>query len=322
MFLLSLERLLEYNNSGLPGSDENLIPQEPDWYLQSDNKRKATIVRKISRKLSFKKLSVSAREWPKGGAICFTDVVMSYRPELPPALKGVTFSVQAREKVGIIGRTGAGKSTLALILFRVVDTLSGKVTVDGKNITELGLQKLRHCMGIIPQQPLLLSGSVQHNLDPFGHHSREVLSEVMTKVGLPIKLLETDVESGGGNNTLSAGQQQLVSFARVLLRRIAQPGGVPIVVMDEPTSNIDKETDDKLQKLVRVELEDATVLTIAHRLNTVIDFNKILVMGAGKVLEFDSPAVLLQNPVGELSRMVAALGPEAATALKSKVKVA
>jgi ABC-type multidrug transport system fused ATPase/permease subunit len=318
IFLLSLERLLEYCNPNAghdmadSSNSSNIVPQEPAWYLPNDSKKDP------KKPISTDKTAGVGSQWPRGGAICFTDVVMSYRPDLPPALNRVTFSVHAHEKVGIVGRTGAGKSTLALLLFRIVDAQAGSVTVDGRDITTLGLQTLRQCMGIIPQQPLLLSGSVQHNLDPFDGHDYETLEAVMVKVGLPIKLLRTEVTSEGGTSSLSAGQQQLVSFARVLLRRIAEPEGLPVVVMDEPTSNIDKETDNKLQRLVRAELEDATVMTIAHRLNTVIDFNKILVMGAGKVLEFDSPANLLQNPEGELSRMADALGPEAAAALKSK----
>jgi ABC-type multidrug transport system fused ATPase/permease subunit len=323
-YLLSLERLLEYCN--LPGSaktsqvtDNNtdarfLVPQEPDWYLDTDPGSPAEWLHAAAAE--------PTRAGSGGsdirGAIVFTDVSMSYKPHLPPALRGVSFSVAAREKVGIVGRTGAGKSTLTLLLFRIVEASSGTVVVDGRDVTALGLQTLRQCMGIIPQHPLLLAGSVKHNLDPFQRHSDAEVLGVMAKVGLGPALIDAEVGSGG-SSALSAGQQQLVSFARLLLRRVADPQRVPIVVMDEPTSNIDKATDATLQKLVRLELKDATVMTIAHRLHTVIDFNRVMVMGAGKVLEFGRPAALLEDTAGELSQMVAALGATAAAALKSRV---
>lgn len=319
MYLTCLERLLQYSNTNEGKKKIGLVPIEPQWTLPSD----------------------PGSAWPEKAKIVFSNIKMRYKGASTLALDGVSFEVAAGEKIGIVGRTGAGKSSLILLLFRILDAESGAVYLDGNEITKVGLQVLRRAMGIIPQNPLLIAGSVKHNLDPFNQHPIEQLQQVMQKVGLPIALLEEresvpdasqspkakkahikESEKDGGNaaTSLSAGQQQLLSFARVLLRRMSH--GVKIVVMDEPTSNIDKDTDERLQKLARTELEECTVLTIAHRLGTVIDYDRIMVMGAGKVLEFDTPSKLLENTSGELSRMVDAMGSSAAAALKIKANEA
>jgi len=319
MYLTSLERLLEYSNTGEGKKKLGIVPIEPEWALPSD----------------------PDSSWPEKAKIIFSNVQMRYKGASTLALDGVSFEVAAGEKLGIVGRTGAGKSSLILLLFRILDAETGTVYLDGNDITKVGLQVLRRAMGIIPQNPLLIAGSVKHNLDPFNQHSIEQLQQVMEKVGLSVSLLEeseavldadaapsqapkatkvlikeSEKEVGNAATSLSAGQQQLLSFARVLLRRMGN--GVKIVVMDEPTSNIDKDTDERLQKLARTELEDCTVLTIAHRLGTVIDYDRVMVMGAGKILELDTPSKLLENVSGELSRMVNAMGSSAAAALKMK----
>ena len=191
---------------------------------------------------------------------------MRYAQGLPLAVSSVNATVNAGERIGVCGRTGAGKSSLVVMLFRLVEASGGTVLIDGADTKTVGLQKLRRCMAVIPQQPLLMDGSLRYNLDPFGRHTDVELNEILKLLGLPESVtLETPIGGGArGSSGLSAGQRQLLNVGRTLLRNC------PIVVMDEPTSNIDAETDARIQaNLIRGRLgEKTTVLTIAHRLNT------------------------------------------------------
>jgi ABC-type multidrug transport system fused ATPase/permease subunit len=220
------------------------------------------------------------------------------------SLRGVSLSINAGEKIGILGRTGAGKSSLLVALFRLVPICGGSIVIDGKDITELGLLTLRRGMAIVPQEPLVMRGmSLRTNLDPVAQHSNAELVAVLGKVGLDPLLLDDGDSSGRGNGVeaLSAGQKQLVSLARALLQRAR------IVVCDEPTANVDMVTDGKLQAIIRSEFRNATVITIAHRLSTVLDNDRIVVMGEGRVIECAPPAVLLKDPTSALSKMARAL---------------
>jgi ABC-type multidrug transport system fused ATPase/permease subunit len=282
MALTSLERLNEYQNN---------LPVEPQWEVHGDSQ-------------------IVKDAWPQQGKIDFENAVLQYRPSLPPALKNVTFTIEGGQSVGVIGRTGAGKSSLINLLFRINELTSGAIYIDGVDIAQIGLKTLRMKLSIIPQDPLLLPGTVRYNLDPFGKHPLSELLKTLQSVGMAADMLEADVGQGGEN--LSSGQKQLVSFARSLLAR------AQVVVMDEPTSNIDMETDEFLQDLVRREFASRTLITIAHRLNTIIDYDLILVMGHGELLELGPPTTLLGNPRSHLTHMVEHMGDSAAAALRVK----
>ncbi|KAJ1364190.1 Multidrug resistance-associated protein 1 [Parelaphostrongylus tenuis] len=239
--------------------------------------------------------------WPKMGRICFKNVSLRYRPGLELALKDVTATIEAKEKVGIVGRTGAGKSSLTLALFRTVEIDGGSIEIDGQNISRLSLEELRSRLTIVPQDPVLFSGTLRFNLDPFdtysdaeiwnalhNAHLENFVSSLADKLLYPI--------SEGGQN-LSVGQRQLLCLARALLRH------PKILILDEAAAAVDAETDSLLQRTIREQFADCTVLTIAHRLNTVMDCDRLLVLSEGRVVEFDSPQVLMNRPNGVFRAM-------------------
>ena len=246
-----------------------------------------------------------AAHWPHGGAISFVDVSVVYRPGLPPAVVSFSAELRARERAAVVGRTGAGKSTLVppalpwagpmectmqrtmqhamypsrlrhapctapcvpqvLALFRLT-AYSGRILIDGRELQSVGLERVRKCVTIIPQEPVLHSGTVAHNLDPFESTARAEMLAALQRAGLPPEMLEQAVDKGGSN--LSSGERQLLCFARALLQRR------PVLVLDEATSNLDAVTDEKMQLLLRTELSELTLLTIAHRLQTIIDYEQ------------------------------------------------
>ncbi|XP_062304038.1 multidrug resistance-associated protein 1 [Osmerus eperlanus] len=229
--------------------------------------------------------------WPQTGTIEFHDYGLQYRKGLDWALKGITLRIQEREKVGIVGRTGAGKSSLALGIFRILEAAKGKIYIDGVNIAEIGLHNLRSRITIIPQDPVLFSGSMRMNLDPFDAYTDEEVWSALELAhlknfvsGLPDKL---NYECSEGGENLSLGQRQLVCLARALLRK------TKILVLDEATAAVDLETDTLIQSTIRSQFEDCTVLTIAHRLNTIMDYTRVIVMDKGHITEMDSPANLI-----------------------------
>lgn len=193
------------------------------------------------------------------------------------------------EQVGVVGRTGAGKSSMFNTLFRIVEPSGGVITIDSVNILQLGLADLRKSLGIIPQVPVLFSGTVRFNLDPFNEHNDADLWESLERSHLKDVVrrnpqgLEAEVAEGGEN--FSVGQRQLLSLARALLRRSK------ILVLDEATAAVDVGTDALIQKTIREEFKTCTMLIIAHRINTIIDSDRILVMDAGRLVEIDTPQV-------------------------------
>lgn len=238
------------------------------------------------------------------GRLQLRHVGLRYRPDLPPALDDLTLTIQPTEKVGVVGRTGSGKSSLLMALTRLVapPLRSGSIELDGVDIAELPLLPYRASLAVIPQEPTLFEGSVRFNLDPLGKHSAERLWQVLQRVQLAhvVRSLDDPVVEDGAN--LSAGQRQLLCIARALL---ANPA---VVVMDEATSAVDAETDALIQRTVRQEFRDATVLTIAHRLNSVLDADKVIVLDKGRLVEFGSPKLLLGQRNGAFRAMVDAGG--------------
>lgn len=240
----------------------------------------------------FTDIDPPAGTWPKGGEIEFKNASMRYR-DGPLVLKSLTLTIKPGEKVGVCGRTGSGKSSLMVALFRISEIQGdgGVILIDGVNTSEIGTTTLRSNLSIIPQDPVIFSNTVRYNLDPFAKSSDEELWSVLEKVqmseviaGLPGQLLET-VSEGGEN--FSQGQRQLLCIARSLLRK------PKILVMDEATASIDNATDNAVQDMIRENFKDATVLTIAHRLNTIMDSDRVLVLDDGNIAEFDSPENLL-----------------------------
>uniref|UniRef100_A0A1J3HY96 ABC-type xenobiotic transporter n=1 Tax=Noccaea caerulescens TaxID=107243 RepID=A0A1J3HY96_NOCCA len=248
-----------------------------------------------------------ASGWPSRGSIKFEDVHLRYRPGLPPVLHGLTFFVSPSEKVGVVGRTGAGKSSMLNALFRIVEVEKGRIMIDDYDVAKFGLTDLRRVLSIIPQSPVLFSGTVRFNIDPFSEHNDAELWEALQRAHIKDVItrnpfgLDAEVSEGGEN--FSVGQRQLLSLARALLRRSK------ILVLDEATASVDVRTDSLIQKTIREEFKSCTMLVIAHRLNTIIDCDKILVLSSGQVLEYDSPQELLSRDTSAFFRMVHSTGP-------------
>lgn len=233
--------------------------------------------------------------WPEKGEIVFDDVQMRYRDGLPLVLKGLSMHVRPGERIGVVGRTGAGKSTIMSTLFRLVELSGGSISIDGINIAKIGLHDLRSRLAIIPQDPTLFRGTIRSNLDPFNQHTDLELWSALRQadlVGAEQAIeddggrihLDTAVEDEGLN--FSLGQRQLLALARALVR------GSQIIVCDEATSSVDFETDQKIQKTIVRGFKGKTLLCIAHRLKTIIGYDRILVMDQGNVAELDRPVDL------------------------------
>lgn len=248
-----------------------------------------------------------AKPWPSKGHIKFDEICLQYTSSGHPVLKNITVEINPSEKIGIIGRTGSGKSSLISTLFRLYD-FSGTMIIDGVDTKKIALQDLRANLTIIPQNPILFSGSLRRNLDPFDESTDDQIWKVLEEVkltsfisNLPSQLDAYVRESG---NNFSNGERQLLCLARAILRNSK------ILVLDEVTSNIDLETDQLIQKTIRSKFKSSTLLTIAHRLYTVIDSDKILVLSDGKIVEFDHPYHLLNNPNGILYNQLLQNGKE------------
>uniref|UniRef100_A0A182PLM5 Multidrug resistance-associated protein 1 n=1 Tax=Anopheles epiroticus TaxID=199890 RepID=A0A182PLM5_9DIPT len=237
--------------------------------------------------------STLPRDWPEQGRVEFRDFQVRYREGLELVLRGISFTVDGGEKVGIVGRTGAGKSSLTLALFRIIESAGGSIVIDGQDISQLGLHALRSRLTIIPQDPVLFSGTLRINLDPFNAHSDDDIWKALEHAHLKTFVkgltagINHEVTEGGEN--LSVGQRQLICLARALLRK------TKVLILDEATAAVDLETDDLIQRTIRTEFKDCTVLTIAHRLNTIMDSDKVIVLDKGQIVEFAPPAELLQS---------------------------
>ncbi|XP_017047283.1 multidrug resistance-associated protein 1 isoform X18 [Drosophila ficusphila] len=262
--IVSVERIKEYGET----------KQEAPWELEQDKTK--------------------PKNWPQEGRVEFQNFQVRYREGLDLVLRGVSFDIRGGEKVGIVGRTGAGKSSLTLALFRIIESAGGRISIDGVDIATMGLHMLRSRLTIIPQDPVLFSGSLRVNLDPFEVKTDDEiwkaleLSHLKSFVKSLAAGLNHEISEGGEN--LSVGQRQLVCLARALLRK------TKVLVLDEATAAVDLETDDLIQKTIRTEFKECTVLTIAHRLNTIMDSDKVIVLDKGQITEFASPTELLANP--------------------------
>ncbi|XP_076457725.1 multidrug resistance-associated protein 1-like [Babylonia areolata] len=231
--------------------------------------------------------------WPINGRVMFSNYSTRYRPGLDLVLKGVTFTIEPGQKVGIVGRTGAGKSSLTLSLFRLIESAGGCIMIDGVNIADIGLHDLRSRITILPQDPVLFSGSLRMNLDPLDQYSDDHIWKALDRAHLT-RFAEDlpeglDYDVGEEGQSLSVGQRQLVCLARTLLRR------TKILVLDEATAAVDMETDNLIQNTIRSAFSHSTIITIAHRLHTIMDYDRVLVLGGGLVKEFDAPHVLLAD---------------------------
>lgn len=242
------------------------------------------------------------RRWVKRGDIQFHNLTLSYDEDLDPVLKGVNLTIKSGEKVGVCGRTGAGKSSLAVALLNLVDSWTGQMLLDGVDVRALGLHTLRSQITMIPQDPVMFKGTIRQNIDPFNKYKDDFIWTSLTNCKMDIHIrnfaagLEHKVEEGGSN--FSVGQKQLICLARALLKDNT------IVFLDEATASMDAETDQSIQETLFRELEGKTLITIAHRLNTVLNYDKILVLDEGKVVEFDTPQALLGDECSQFYSMI------------------
>ncbi|XP_078177310.1 ABC transporter C family member 8-like isoform X1 [Carex rostrata] len=270
-FIISVERIKQYIH----------IPPEPPAVIQECR---------------------PSPSWPSQGNIELQNLVVKYRPNAPFVLKGITCTFKAGEKVGVVGRTGSGKSTLISSIFRLVDPAGGRILIDSLDICSIGLKDLRTKLSIIPQEPTLFRGTVRTNLDPLGLHSDHEIWEVLEKCQLKSTisslptLLDSSVSDDGEN--WSAGQRQLFCLGRVLLMKNK------ILVLDEATASIDSATDAVLQQVIKREFTSCTVITIAHRVPTVTDSDMVLVLSYGKLEEYDKPSRLMENHSSAFSKLV------------------
>ncbi|XP_025422003.1 probable multidrug resistance-associated protein lethal(2)03659 isoform X2 [Sipha flava] len=282
--MTSVERVLEYTN----------LPQESAFETPPDDK--------------------PPREWPQKGQIEFKNFYIRYCLNEPHVLKNLNLKIKSTEKIGIVGRTGAGKSSLISALFRLAHN-EGSILIDDIDINKLGLHDLRSKISIIPQEPVLFSGTIRTNLDPFNDYKDDTLWNALKEVELkdivkelPL-CLDSKMSEGGSN--FSVGQRQLICLARAIVRNNK------ILVLDEATANVDAKTDTLIQRTIRNKFRSCTVLTIAHRLNTVMDSDKVLVMNSGEIVEFDHPYNLLQKKRGFLYQMVKETGQDTSYMLHS-----
>ncbi|XP_039765386.1 multidrug resistance-associated protein 4 isoform X2 [Pararge aegeria] len=264
--MTSVERILQYTH----------IEREPQWEKGSKETPKG---------------------WPWCGRVEFRNCYMKYTPEDLPVLKNLNLVIESGWKVGIVGRTGAGKSSLISSLFRLA-IVEGDILIDDVDTAHLALQELRSKISIIPQEPVLFSATIRYNLDPFNSYEDEQLWKALEAVDLKAAIPALDFKVSEGGSNFSLGQRQLVCLARAILR------GNRILVLDEATANVDPKTDEFIQGTIRRRFADCTVITVAHRLNTIMDSDRVMVMDSGRLVEFDHPYRLLNNPQGYFTKMV------------------
>ncbi|GAA5830407.1 hypothetical protein JCM3766R1_002706 [Sporobolomyces carnicolor] len=242
--------------------------------------------------------------WPHDGAIEFDKFSAKYSEGSQDVLHELSFSIKPGEKIGIVGESGCGKSSLSLALMRFIITSEGAITIDGRKLSETNIEALRSRLTLVPQDPTLFSGTLRSNLDPTDDHDDEALWSALKRSGFAKENdnldLDSEIRSGGSN--LSQGQRQLVGLARALVRRSK------VVILDEATASLDNESDRLVQRAIREEFEGCTLLTVAHRIETIVDYDRILVLAAGSVVEFDEPHTLLEKQDGAFRAMCESTG--------------
>ena len=231
--------------------------------------------------------------WPSKGKIEFINFSVKYRPDTEIVLKNISFLINPKEKVGIVGRTGSGKSTITLCLFRILEATEGKILIDDVDISSIGLSKLRSNLTIIPQDPALMEGTLRYNIDPLEKSSDREIVRVMEKIGFDY-IVKRDVhglyqEIAEGGSNLSVGEKQLICITRAILRE------TKIIIMDEATASIDYKTEEIIQKAISEILNNSTFITIAHRIKTIINYDRIITLDSGKIVDFDTPQKLLND---------------------------
>ncbi|XP_026324225.1 multidrug resistance-associated protein 4-like [Hyposmocoma kahamanoa] len=239
--------------------------------------------------------------WPSEGRIVFQNVNLRYAPDEPPVLKNLNICIENGWKVGIVGRTGAGKSSLISAVFRFA-YIDGLIAIDGLDTALVSKQGLRSKISIIPQEPVLFSATIRYNLDPFDMYSDDEIWRALEQVDMKSSMPSLDFKVTEGGSNFSVGQRQLMCLARAVLR------SNKILIMDEATANVDPSTDNFIQQTIRRQFASCTVLTIAHRLNTIMDSDKVLVMSNGEIVEFDHPYILLSDSNSQFSSMVRETG--------------
>ncbi|KAM0824196.1 hypothetical protein ACQ4PT_070390 [Festuca glaucescens] len=269
--MISVERILQYMT----------IPSEPPLIISE---------------------SMPGCQWPTKGEIELRNLHVQYAPHLPLVLKGVACTISGGMKTGIVGRTGGGKSTLIQALFRIVDPCIRQILIDGIDISTIGLHDLRTRLSIIPQDPVMFEGTLRSNIDPLSEYSDEQIWEALDSCHLgdevrenELKLDSTVTENG---ENWSAGQRQLVCLGRVILKRRK------ILVLDEATSSVDPKTDSLIQETLKQQFAGCTVITIAHRITSVLDSEKVILLDNGEIVEHDSPAKLLEDSSSLFSKLV------------------
>ncbi|CAL0323892.1 unnamed protein product [Lupinus luteus] len=270
--IISVERMLQYT----------CIPSEPSLIVEENRPDPS---------------------WPSYGRVDIHDLQVRYAPHLPLVLRGLTCTFPGGLRTGIVGRTGSGKSTLIQALFRIVDPIAGRVMIDGIDITAIGLHDLRSKLSIIPQDPTMFEGTVRSNLDPLEEYSDEQIWEALDKCQLGDEVrnkegkLDSTVSENGEN--WSMGQRQLVCLGRVLLKKSK------ILVLDEATASVDTATDNLIQQTLKQHFTNSTIITIAHRITSVIDSNMVLLLNQGLIEEYDTPTTLLENKSSSFAQLVA-----------------
>ncbi|XP_062174169.1 putative ABC transporter C family member 15 isoform X2 [Alnus glutinosa] len=290
------------------GINLNVLQASAIWYIcNAENKMIS-----VERILQFSKIKSEAplviedsrppNNWPEVGTICFKNLKIRYAEHLPSVLKNINCTFPGRKKVGVVGRTGSGKSTLIQAIFRIVEPGEGSIIIDDVDICKIGLHDLRSRLSIIPQDPAMFEGTIRANLDPLQQYSDSEIWEALDKCQLghrvrdkEEKLDSTVVENG---ENWSVGQRQLFCLGRALLKKSS------ILVLDEATASVDSATDGVMQKIISQEFKDRTVVTIAHRIHTVIDSDLVLVLSEGKIAEYDTPGKLLKRPDSFFSKLI------------------
>ncbi|XP_044069110.1 canalicular multispecific organic anion transporter 1 isoform X2 [Siniperca chuatsi] len=301
LFAVISRKSLDSGLVGLSISYSLNVTQTLNWLVRMTSDLETNIVA-VERVSEYSELENEAKlvtdtrppeKWPQAGRLQFENYKVRYRPGLDLVLHGITCDINSTEKIGIVGRTGAGKSSLTNCLFRIIEAAEGRILIDNIDVSTIGLHDLRNRLTIIPQDPVLFSGTLRMNLDPFDGFSDEDIWRVLELSHLKDYVaglqegLQHEVSEGGEN--LSVGQRQLLCLARALLRKSR------ILILDEATAAVDLETDNLIQDTIRKEFSHCTVLTIAHRLHSIMDSSRVMVLDAGKIVEFDSPSNLLEK---------------------------